>query len=224
MQKLIFPLLLGIVGCAILLWLGAWQLQRLEWKEGILADIDARLAAEPVPLSLNASRANDNYRGVVVVGQPTGEELHVLASGTAAGTGYRVISKFQMQSGPEIMIDLGLLPPEIKDQAPAPTMTEIRGNLIWPDDKNRSTPDKDLGANIWFARDVVEMSQHLDTLPIMIVARSSSAPDPRLIPLPINTANIKNDHLNYAITWFLLAAVWATMTIFLIRRTRQKDA
>jgi len=62
-RNLIFPVLLGVVGCAILLWLGFWQLQRLEWKEGILADIDARIAADPVPLSLNVSRALDNYRG-----------------------------------------------------------------------------------------------------------------------------------------------------------------
>lgn len=224
MRKLIFPILLGVGGCVILLWLGFWQLQRLEWKEGILADINTRLLAEPQPLSLSVSRANDNYRGVIIVGEPTGEELHVLVSGTAAGTGFRVISKFKMQSGPEIMVDLGLLPLDGKDVPPSTELTEIKGNLIWPDDKNSATPDPDLAINTWFARDVVGMSQHLSTLPIMIVARSSTAPDPRLTPLPINTANIKNDHLNYAITWFLLAAVWATMTFFLIRRTRQKDA
>lgn len=224
LRNIIFPLILGIGGCAILLWLGAWQLQRLEWKEAILADIDARIAAEPVALPLSVSRADDNYRGVIVAGHPTGEELHVLASGTAAGTGYRVISKFQKQGGPAILVDLGLLPLDNKDAAPSTDLTEIRGNLIWPDDKNSSTPEPDLGLNTWFARDVIAMSQALDTLPIMIVARTSSAPDPRLTPLPINSANVKNDHLNYAITWFLLAAVWAAMTFYLIRRTRQKDA
>lgn len=223
MRKLIFPILLGVAGCATLLWLGFWQLDRLTWKEDILADINTRLAAAPVPLSLTASRANDNYRGVIVVGRPTGDELHVLVSGTEAGTGFRVVSKFQMQSGPEIMVDLGLLALDNKAAAPATDLTEIQGNLIWPDDKNTSTPEPDLALNTWFARDVVDMSRHLNTLPIMIVARSSSVADPRITPLPLNTANIKNDHLNYAITWFLLAAVWAAMTLFLIRRTRQKD-
>ncbi len=224
MRNIIFPIVLGVAGCAVLLWLGFWQLQRLEWKEDILAGIDARLSADPMPLQLNVSRANDNYRGVSVIGRPTGEELHVLASGTAAGTGFRVISKFQTAQGAEIMVDLGLLQLDNKNAPPATAITEITGNLIWPDDKNSSTPEPDLALNTWFARDVLDMSQHLDTLPIMIVARTSSAPDPRLTPLPVNTANIKNDHLNYAITWFLLAAVWAVMTIFLIRRTRQKDA
>ena len=199
-------------------------MQRLEWKEGILADINTRLVAEPKPLSIAVSRANDNYRGVIVVGRPTGEELHVLTSGTEAGTGFRVISKFKMQAGPEIMVDLGLLPLDGKDGEPSTDLTEIMGNLVWPDDKNSSTPEPDLPLNTWFARDVVGMSQHLSTLPRMVVARSSSAQDPRVTPLPVNTANIKNDHMNYAITWFSLAAVWAAMTFFLIRRTRQKDA
>ncbi|SEV90080.1 surfeit locus 1 family protein [Cognatiyoonia koreensis] len=224
MRNIIFPLILGIGGCAILLYLGIWQLQRLEWKETILADIDARLAADPVALPLSVSRANDNYRGVYVVGRPTGEELHVLVSGTEAGTGFRTISKFEMQSGGAILVDLGLLPLDAKDAAPRTDLTEIAGNLIWPDDKNSSTPAPDIAANTWFARDVIAMSQALDTLPIMVVANTSTAQDPRLTPLPINSASIKNDHWEYAITWFLLAIVWAAMTIYLIFRTRQKDA
>lgn len=224
MRNLIFPLILGIGGCAILLYLGFWQLQRLEWKEAILADIDARIAAAPVALPLSVSSADDNYRGVAVRATPTGEELHVLVSGTAAGTGFRVISKMEMRPGVNIMVDLGLLPIEDKNALPSAFETDIIGNLIWPDDKNSSTPEPDIAANTWFARDVTAMSQHLGTLPIMIVARSSSVQDPRVTPLPINSANIKNDHLEYAITWFLLAAVWAAMTFYLIRRTRQKDA
>ena len=171
--------------------LGFWQLQRLEWKEAILADIDARIAAAPVALPLSVSSADDNYRGVAVRATPTGEELHVLVSGTAAGTGFRVISKMEMRPGVNIMVDLGLLPIEDKNALPSAFETDIIGNLIWPDDKNSSTPEPDIAANTWFARDVTAMSQHLGTLPIMIVARSSSVQDPRVTPLPINSANIK---------------------------------
>ena len=46
-RRMIFPLLLGIVGAAILISLGVWQLQRLAWKEAILADISARIMAPP---------------------------------------------------------------------------------------------------------------------------------------------------------------------------------
>ena len=102
---------------------------------------------------------------------------------------------------------------------------QVTGTLLWPDDRNSSTPDPDLAKNIWFARDTVTMSAALQTDPIMVVATSTTPADPRLTPLPVATANIKNDHLEYAITWFSLAFVWAIMSAFLIfRTTRPKDA
>jgi surfeit locus 1 family protein len=65
----------------------------------------------------------------------------------------------------------------------------------------------------------------LGTLPLLVVATQTLPPDPRLTPLPVNTATIKNDHWEYAVTWFLLAAVWAIMTLYLIMRTlRPKKA
>ena len=225
LRKIFFPLLLGLTGVAVLIYLGTWQLQRLQWKEDVLAQIDARLNAAPIALAGNVSVGEDNYKPVITSGKPTGEEVHVLVSGTAAGTGYRVISAFETVSGRRILVDLGLLALEDKNVGPQTGATQIVGNLIWPDDWNSSTPDPDLGKNICFARDVVPMAQALDTLPLMIVARTSTTPDTRLTPLPVNTINIKNDHLEYAITWYLLAAVWAAMTGFLIVRTlRKKDA
>jgi surfeit locus 1 family protein len=59
----------------------------------------------------------------------------------------------------------------------------------------------------------------------MVVTTRTTPADPRLTPLPVNTATIKNDHFEYAVTWFLLAFVWAIMTLFLILRTmRPMDA
>lgn len=224
MRKIFFPILFGIAGCAVLIALGTWQVQRLAWKEGILANIDARLAQAPTAIDLTMTEDADEYRRVTVSGTPTGEELHVLVSGTAAGTGYRGVSKFVTDAGDAILIDQGLLALDNKD-APALTQpTDVTGTILWPDDKNSSTPDPDLTKNIWFARNVPDMAAHLDTAPIMVVVTQATPPDPRITPLPITSANIKNDHLEYAITWFLLAIVWAIMSLYLIFRTRQEDA
>ena len=224
LRKILFPLILGVAGCGVLISLGLWQVERLAWKEEILADIDARLMSPPVPFSIFATEAADEYSRVVLSGNPTGEELHVLVSGTEAGTGYRVISRFETEVG-AVLVDQGLL---AIDNKRAPAMTgpmTITGTLLWPDDQNSSTPEPDLAANIWFARNVEAMSEALDTLPFMVVTSLSSPADPRLTPLPVNTATIKNDHFEYAVTWFLLAFVWAIMTLYLILRTlRQKDA
>lgn len=224
LRKILFPLILGVTGCAVLIGLGLWQVDRLAWKQEIIAEIDNRLAAAPVPLTRFVNEQSDEYSRVSVIGTPTGEELHVLVSGTEAGTGYRVISRFDTDLGP-ILVDQGLLALDNKDAAPLRVQMRLVGTLLWPDDQNDSTPAPDLAANIWFARNVETMSAALDTQPLMIVASQTSPADPRLTPLPISTAGIKNDHFEYAVTWFLLAIVWAIMSLYLIFRiTRQKDA
>lgn len=225
LRKLLFPILLGIAGCAVLISLGLWQVDRLAEKEAILADIATRMDAPAISLPVGPSEGADEYRSVTVSGAPTGQELHVLTSGTAAGTGYRVISQFQADDGRMILLDQGLLRLEDKSAPPVTVPMDVTGTLLWPDDQNSSTPDPDLNRNIWFARNVATMSDALGTEPIMVVARATDPADPRLTPLPVTATGIKNDHLEYAITWFLLAAVWAAMTLFLIFRvTRPKEA
>jgi surfeit locus 1 family protein len=224
LRKILFPVILGLTGCAVLISLGTWQVQRLAWKEDILAGINARLAAVPASFAADVIEARDEYTRVTLTGMPTGDELHVLVSGTEAGTGYRVISKLETDLGP-ILLDQGLLALDNKSAAPLTTPMDITGTLLWPDDQNAQTPDPDLVANIWFARNVATMSAALNTRPLLVVATQTIPADPRITPLPVNTATIKNDHLEYAITWFLLAAVWAIMTMTLILRTlRPKKA
>lgn len=208
----------------VLVWLGLWQLERLTWKEDVLADINSRLTSAPVALPVGPTEAADEYMAVTLAGTVVGPELHVLTSGTAAGTGYRVIRAFEMSDGRRVLADLGLLALDDASAVPAAQMGTMTGTLIWPDDVNNATPEPDLDKNIWFGRDVVTMSAALTTEQLMVVARTLTPADPRTTLLPVDTAGIKNDHLSYAVTWFGLAIVWAIMTLFLISRTlRTKD-
>ncbi len=225
MRKLFFPILLGFSGVAVLLYLGFWQVQRLAWKEGILAEIDARMMAAPAPIPADPIESTDEYMAIALSGRIVGKELHVLTSGTTAGTGYQVITAVETVDGRRVLLDLGLLPLDQKTAVTEASDVQVVGNLIWPDDVNDSTPEPDFGRNIWFGRDVVAMSEALGTEPLMVVVREMSPPDLRLTPLPVDTSTIKNDHREYAITWFLLAVVWAVMSLYwILRTTRQKDA
>ncbi len=224
LRKILFPLVLGLAGCGVLISLGLWQVERLAWKEEVLVGINSRLAAVPAELTPDVSEAVDEYTRVTLSGTTTGEELHVLVSGTEAGTGYRVISKVETPFG-AILVDQGLLAINNKAALPLIAEMQIDGTLIWPDDQNAQTPDPDLAANIWFARNVDTMSAALNTLPLMVVTTRTTPADPRLTALPVNTTTVKNDHFEYAATWFVLALVWASMSIYLIlRTTRPKDA
>ncbi|MFV0303274.1 MAG: SURF1 family cytochrome oxidase biogenesis protein, partial [Paracoccus sp. (in: a-proteobacteria)] len=70
MRRYLFPLILGLGGIAILMSLGFWQLRRLDWKEAMLAEITAKIAAAPVPFDSLAAPdpAGDMYLPVSVEG------------------------------------------------------------------------------------------------------------------------------------------------------------
>ena len=220
MRKLLFPLVIGLGGIAILLWLGFWQVDRLAWKEGVIADIETRLAEDPVPLPMQIDPETDNYRTVIMQGAATGEEIRFLDSGTAAGTGHRIISAFELVDGRRVMLDQGLLPLYAEEGQALTDEVTVQGNLIWPDDVSEQAPEGDE----WYARDVPAMAEALGTEPVLIVLSAASEYDLRLSPLPVDTRSIKNDHLEYAITWFLLAVVWLAMTMFYMARSmRSKE-
>jgi surfeit locus 1 family protein len=221
MLRFLFPILLGLSGLAVLIGLGTWQVQRLSWKQDILADLDARIAAGPVALPATVSPETDAFLPVTLTGTMTPEALHVLVSGVADGAGYRIIAAFETDTGRRLMIDRGFLPLDLKDTALTTGPMELTGNLHWPQEVDNWTPEPDLGKNIWFARDVAPMAAALNTEALMLVTRSTTAPDPNLVLLPIDSAGIPNDHKNYAITWFLLALVWAMMSGYWMSRIRR---
>ncbi|MEN8875139.1 MAG: SURF1 family cytochrome oxidase biogenesis protein, partial [Pacificibacter sp.] len=94
-KRMIGPILIGVIGIAILLWLGTWQVQRLAWKEGILAEITAEITAAPVPVP-SMITPDMKYLPVTATGTIGQEELHVLVSRGDLGAGYRVIAPFDL--------------------------------------------------------------------------------------------------------------------------------
>lgn len=219
MKRYIAPLVFGIAGVAILLALGFWQLRRLEWKEGILSAIEARIAAAPVALPEAPQDGRDEYLAVTAAGVVDTPELHVLVSHKEMGPGWRIVAPFET-AGRRVLLDRGFVRDGRQaDDHPRGAMT-VTGNLHWPDDRTSATPANDIGNNIWFARDIGQMASALDTEPVLIVASSDTGGG--ILPLPVGITGIPNDHLNYAITWFSLAAVWAGMTGLFIRRINRR--
>ena len=220
MRRTLFLLIVGLGGAAILIWLGVWQIQRLAWKEAIIADINTRIAAAPVDLPPTVNAEDDAYLPVAVTGSFDAGEVHVLVSQKDVGAGYRVIAPFTLEDGRRIMVDRGFVLTTDKYAPRALGPATVTGNLQWPRETDSFTPEADLKGNIWFARDVPDMAQTLGTEPVLLVARSSTPQPAGISPLPVDTARIPNDHLQYAITWFSLAAIWLGMSLFFLRRRR----
>lgn len=217
---MIFPLLMGLVGCGILMSLGVWQLQRMEWKAAILAGMEARIGGTPAPLPDRLDPVADKFRPVTVQGRFTGQFLEVLAGQKGSSPGVRIVEAFQTDAGRLILIDRGFVEDAARALPRPAHPAAITGNLHWPDDADSYTPPPDPKTGLWFSRDVAAMAAKLGTEPVFIVARAPTGDG--IAPLPVDTSAIPNDHWGYAITWFSLAAVWAVMTGYLLWRIRRR--
>lgn len=218
MRRLLFVLIIAIAGSLVLISLGNWQVRRLDWKEGVLNEITQRIADDPIALPDAPDVTKDRYLAVAVQGEMLPGEVHVLVSVKQVGPGYRIIAPYLTDDGRRILVDRGFIPTEDKTATRTLGPMEISGNLHWPDEIDGYTPDPDIDENIWFARDVSMLADALGTQPILLIARSET--DPGIMPLPVDTAGIPNDHLQYAVTWYGLAMVWIVMSIYFLWRSR----
>ena len=222
MRRTIFILIIGLAGIAVLLSLGAWQVQRLTLKQGILAEIDAKISGAPIALPAAPNVTTHKYQPVEISGRFVENRIRVLVSQKLIGAGYRIIQPFRTKDR-VILIDRGFVKiDQIEDLRN--DQATVLGNLHWPDEVDDYTPSHDMKRDIWFARDVTALADTLNTDPILVIAREITPDSEKVSPIPISSSGIPNDHLQYAITWFALAAVWAGMSgLFLIGTRRRKS-
>ena len=220
MRRILLPLIFGLIGAGILLWLGFWQLDRMVWKEGVLAQIEARINAAPVAVPDQPSPQDDLFRPVTATGTILAPTIRVLVSQKSEGAGYRLINAMELD-GRSILVDRGFVRLEAEPRQPPFQNVTVTGNLHWPDERDFFTPEDDRAANIWFARDVDVLAQALGTQPVLLVARQTSFDDSPVSPLPVGTEGIPNNHFGYAVQWFGLAAVWTAMLALFLWRQRK---
>ena len=221
MRRFMAPLLIGVIGAAILVGLGVWQISRMVWKQAMLDEISAMMVQAPVALPAVVDAEHDRYRGVMVSGRFTGDAVFKLDSLEGQGPGKRVIAVFETTGGRRVLVDRGLW---LDGTEAAPNLAhdaEVAGNLDWPRETDSFTPPPDAKTGLWFARDVPAMATILGTEPVLIVARASTGDG--IVPTPVDTSAIPNNHWQYVVTWFSLALVWLGMTAYWLWRIRHPD-
>lgn len=212
------PLAIGIAGTAILLSLGVWQVQRLHWKQAVLVEIETRMARPPVPVPKEPDMARDRFVPVAVSGTLDGAPVLVFTSVKGLGVRYRLIQPLETDAGRRLLVERGLIDPDSVGELPLSGRLAVEGMLHWPDEADAFTPPPDPGTGVRYARDLQELSVLTGAEPVLVVATRSAPADPRILPRPLDPAGIPNDHLQYAVTWFGLAAVWVAMTALWLRR------
>jgi surfeit locus 1 family protein len=231
-----FPIGLTVavaIALAILVGLGVWQLQRLKWKEGLLAHIAALQSAKAVDVGPALDRlahgADVDFTRVTATcpGLSTAPYLE-LYSVREGGAGARLISACEVASAKyrTVLVDRGFIADTTRDRpkvdAAARAPTTVTGVLRQPDRGNVFMPKN--SPSRWFTRDAAAMARTLNApapAPVYLFAETSTNPElPALVPAPLPT-EIPNRHLEYALTWFgLAAALLGVYAAVLLRKGR----
>ncbi len=220
------PAAAAFAAFAVLIGLGVWQLDRKVWKENLIDAIGRQLAAAPVDLPPAAEwprldRAEWEFRPVRFAGEFRNDrEALVYTSGSTlrpdtSGPGYWVFTPAETRDG-LVPVDRGFVPLDRKDVSSRGAgqlsgIFDIVGVLRWPDARSWYTPNDDPAKNIWFVRDPLAIAAEKGWGPVPQFYVEQEAPlPPGGLPAPGKLKpNLPNNHLQYAITWFGLAAVLA---------------
>jgi len=224
--------------------LGVWQLQRRVDKHALIAALDARLAKPPQVLAPPSgwsalTSAKDEFQRVTLTATyaPSPDAM-VYSSGSAVradvtGPGTWAFLPAKLASGETIVINAGFVQNTMQDRAFEDRVVgrlvtgqpvELTGYIRFPERAGKLTPAENVPKRLWFVRDHRAMAAALgwgDVAPFYIDLEKpvpeSGIPKPG--PLQVH---LKDDHMQYAITWFSLAG--ALVIAFGVWWRRQRRA
>nr|WP_082456265.1 SURF1 family protein [Novosphingobium sp. Leaf2] len=216
---------------ALFVGLGVWQVQRLHWKHALIARVDARVHAAPVPLpGDDRVRADDlEYLRVRVSGAYEGDATALVRAATDYGTGYWAMTPLRLGDGRQVWINRGFVPAGTSAKsagasAPSGTVTvvgllrrnEPGGSLL---QANRPADDR------WYSRDVQALAAARrigPVTPAFVDAQQERCIAPAsgsVRPIPgLTQIHFPDNHLMYALTWFTMAALSAGGLVHAWRR------
>ncbi len=218
----LWPTLFTIPSLIILLTLGLWQVERLQWKLDLIALMQSRATGAPadLPNDLGLDREAWNFRRVVVTGQfDHAREMFLNGRSHGGSPGYHVVTPLlRADGGPAVLVDRGWIPYEARDPAlraagQVTGMVTVEGLLYHVPPRHWAVPDNDPVKNMWFYRDIAGMAAHAGlpvVMPMLLEALASGPAGQYPIGRP-DRIDINNPHLEYAFTWFSLALALAVI-------------
>ena len=234
---LIVPSLVALAAFVFFIALGTWQMERKAWKEGLIDALGQRLSADPVPIPppsdwSKLTPEQDEFRRVTFVATigPDADAL-VYTPGSAfrtdvSGPGYWVFTPARLADGATVVLNRGFVPQDRQDTAarrPLSGAISLAGVMRWPEPRGWFAPNDDPVHSLWFVRDQRAMAEgkgwgEVAPFFVELETQSSAGALPQSGRL---TVNLRNEHLQYAITWFGLAAVLVVSFGFWVRSRKR---
>jgi surfeit locus 1 family protein len=223
----------------VLLYLGVWQVQRHYWKADLLEKLQTRSESTPVMLtpemivpgaSLEKTLQDLEFQRVLIKGQLLHDkELYLLNRSLNGNPGLHVLTPLRRSGGDVVMIDRGWAPFEKRDpktrlQGQLKGEVTVEGILRLMKGRSSFTLDNEPMKNTWFFWDAAEMAEAtgLDSLPKYYVM---AAKDPAAGVFPVGSQwrlDVRNNHIEYAITW--LSLFFALIVIYIVYHRQQPQS
>ena len=208
----IIPIIATILGLAILLSLSVWQMKRLSWKKNLIETRIDRYEKNSKELDELKDLSKSEFYKVNVVGSfINNKEMFMPALSKNGNNGFHILVPIKLLDGKTIIYDTGWVPTHKKEQAKRTENLDdnisIKESVIrLPGRKGKYQPDNELENNFWFFVDTQEMSKYLNLNVEKEFYLEAANDGPEGYPLGGQTRiYIRNNHLQYAITWFLIA-------------------
>ncbi|CAG8510645.1 12330_t:CDS:2 [Cetraspora pellucida] len=226
----IFLALFPIAG----LCLGTWQIQRLRWKVGLIEEYEERLSKPQMilPKRIKLEVLNDYfYRRVKTSGKFLHDQEMLLGPRTLDNKhGYFVITPLERENGTTVLVRRGWIS---KDKVDSSTrkdnqfegIVNIEGILKKSEKKNWFTPKNNPNRNEWLWIDVETMAERTGAQPVLVEQSLEGSPylinkmiDDGIPVGKIPNVDLRNTHLQYAITWYSLSVATSIMLYTLVRK------
>lgn len=225
--KASWPLLVTVaLALVILIFLGTWQAQKIGPKTELLETIERGLSASPMALPVHMDEPQAvlyrrvSFEGVAMDGVP----VKVFGTNLDGKPGYSLYKPVVRRHGRAVFVNFGWVPFETKELPALPVGNiAISGVLIQSAEPGSFTPINMPEENEWFTANVHEMAAHYglgskDYYHFRVFADHGGAPN----ELPLGgqvRVNIPNDHFEYMLTWYGLAAgLIGVFVMFSIKR------
>jgi len=223
-KRLIAPGIAAAITFCLLITLGIWQLHRLKWKEGILAQIHTAAISPPVPMPADPTPFEKVFiTGAWIPAKAAlyGQEVHDTPAGPVAGG--ELIMPFRRGNGQVMLVDLGWVPQQTPVPLPEPAGTTIAtGYLHAPIAPGWFAGTDDPAAGLYYTLDPAKIAAGMglaNTAPNILIAMGPMPPPGSAAPQPAqDLPSPPNNHYQYALTWFGFAIVLVFEFFFFARK------
>ena len=227
--------LAGALLFGVFMALGGWQLQRLAWKNDLVARVEARVHAEPVPApaanewpAVQADPGGHEYRHLRLEGEflHAGEQL--VQASTELGAGHWVLTPLQQRDGSLVLVNRGFVPSAAQWRATRASAhcdgpVSVTGLLRLSEPGGGFLRQNDPAGGRWYSRDVPALAAAVGlppsrVAPFFVDAGADTPCASAQGPVGgLTVLRFANNHLVYALTWFALAAMTVAAVVFVRR-------